>query len=194
MAGLAPALLDERELLLAYLAQQRQGVRNAAHGLTDEQARRTPLASALSMGGLIKHLAQTERGWIDMVLQRDSGTGDDRTSDYGEHFRLGADESLAEVLARYAEVATDTEAVMEWTDLDQAVPVPKGVAWFPPDVEAWTVRWVLLHLIEETSRHAGHADIIRESIDGATMYELMAAVEGWPDTDWLKAWKPSPSA
>ena len=48
----------------------------------------------------------------------------------------------------------------------------------PRDVEAWSVRWVLLHLIEETARHAGHADIVRESIDGAQMYELMAAVEG----------------
>jgi hypothetical protein len=53
------------------------------------------------------------------------------------------------------------------------------------------VRWVLLHLIEELARHAGHADIVRESIDGATAYELMAAAEGWPETDWLKPWKPA---
>lgn len=75
-------------------------------------------------------------------------------------------------------------------DLDRPVPVPKGVPWFPDDVEAWSVRWVLLHLIEEIARHAGHADIIRESIDGATMYALMAAAEGWPPTDWLKPWEP----
>lgn len=54
-------------------------------------------------------------------------------------------------------------------------------------VEAWSVRWVLLHLIQETARHAGHADIIRESLDGATMYELMAASEGWLDD--LKRWQ-----
>ncbi len=76
-------------------------------------------------------------------------------------------------------------------ELDQLVPVPKGVPWFPDDVEAWSVRWVLLHVIEETARHAGHADISRESIDGATMYELMAGAEGWPATDWLKPWEPS---
>ena len=57
--------------------------------------------------------------------------------------------------------------------------MPKGVPWFPRDVEAWSVRWVLLHIIEETARHAGHADIIREALDGATMYALMAAAEGW---------------
>ena len=74
--------------------------------------------------------------------------------------------------------------------LDAPVPVPKGVPWYPDDVEAWSLRWVLLHLIEEIGRHAGHADIVRESIDGATMYELLAAVEGWPATDWLQPWTP----
>jgi Protein of unknown function (DUF664) len=91
----------------------------------------------------------------------------------------------------YDEVAKETEAVVAGiADLGQPVPVPKGVPWFP-DIEAWSVRWVLLHLIEETARHAGHADIVRESIDGATMYELMAAAEGWPATDWLKPWEPA---
>ena len=57
------------------------------------------------------------------------------------------------------------------------------------------MRWVVLHLIEEIGRHAGHADIVRESIDGATMYELMAAVEGWPATEWLQPWTaPAPVA
>ena len=58
------------------------------------------------------------------------------------------------------------------------MPVPKGVPWYPDDVDAWSVRWVLLHLVEEIGRHAGHADIVRESIDGATMYALMAARRG----------------
>ncbi len=72
--------------------------------------------------------------------------------------------------------------------------MPKGVPWFPADVEAWSVRWVLLHILEETARHAGHADIVRESIDGATMYELMAGAEGWPETEWLKPWRPPAAA
>ena len=74
MPGQAPALTDERELLLAYLAQQRDGIRYAAHGLTEAQARLTPAASALSIGGLIKHVATMERGWIDLVLQRQHPT------------------------------------------------------------------------------------------------------------------------
>lgn len=194
MPGTVRPVSDEREGLLAFLAQQRDAVRIAAHGLTDEQARQTPTASALSVGGLVKHLAATERGWIDLVLQRESSGSDE---DYVAGFRLGPDETLAGALERYAEVARETEEVIAGiADLDQPVPVPKGVPWFPDDVDAWSVRWVLLHLIEETARHAGHADIIRESVDGATFYPLMAAVEGWPATPWMRPWaantSPSP--
>jgi hypothetical protein len=70
--------------------------------------------------------------------------------------------------------------------------VPKGVPWYPTDVGAWSIRWVLLHLIEETARHAGHADIIREHVDGATAFPLMAADEKWPESPWMKPWKPAP--
>jgi uncharacterized damage-inducible protein DinB len=191
MPGQAPPLTTERELLLAYVAQQRDGMRNAAYGLTDEQARRAPSASSLSIGGLIKHVADMEKSWIDLVLQRNRGGRGSQESEYEDNFRLGTDETLVEVLARYDEVAKQTDAVVAGiADLGQEVPVPKGVPWFPDDVEAWSVRWVLLHLIEETARHAGHADIVRESIDGATMYELMAAAEHWPSTDWLQPWTP----
>jgi hypothetical protein len=105
-----------------------------------------------------------------------------QTLDYAAGFRLEAGETLADALAAYAAVAAETEAIIgAIPDLGQPVPVPKGVPWFPQDVEAWSVRWVLLHLIQETARHAGHADIIRESLDGATMYALMAAAEGWQE-------------
>ena len=76
-------------------------------------------------------------------------------------------------------------------DLDTPVPVPRDVPWFPADVELWSIRWVAHHLINELARHSGHADIIRESIDGATMYDLIAGLEDWPETDWIKPWKPA---
>ena len=169
MPGQAPPHTDERQLLLAYIDQQRDGLRNAAFGLTDEQARLTPTASPLSVGGLVKHVADTERGWIDLVVQRDrGGSQEEKIASYEDGFRLLADETLAGALAHLDEVARETEAVIAGVpDLDRAVPVPKGVPWYPDDVEAWTVRWVLLHLVEEIARHAGHADIIRESLDGA---------------------------
>lgn len=193
MPAQAPALSDERALLLVYIAQQRDGVRNAAFGLTDEQARLTPTVSSLSIGGLIKHVAKTERGWIDMVraVPRTTDQADDE-ADYVDGFRLRDDETLADALAAYELVQRETEEVLaSIDDLGRDVPVPKGVPWFPDDVEAWSVRWVLLHVIEETARHAGHADLIREAIDGATMYPLLAAAEGWPATDWLQPWTPS---
>ena len=189
MPGQAPPASDERQLLLGFLTQQRDGIRNAAYGLTDEQARLTPVASTLSIGGLVKHAANMERTWLDMTLQRDSGEGEQES--YEDSFRLGPDETLASALATYERAIKQTDDAIAQLDLDQAVPVPQGVPWFPDDVEAWSVRWVVLHLIEEVARHAGHADIIREAIDGATMYALMAAAEGWPATDWLQPWQPT---
>jgi hypothetical protein len=191
MPGQAPVLTDETSQLLAYIAQQRDGLRYAAYGLTDDQARRTPTAGALSIGGLLKHAAATEEGWIDLaaVRERDQSQAEQEAA-YEAGFTLLPGETLAGVLMRYDQVAHDTEAAVAALDLDQPVPVPQGVPWYPDDLDAWSVRWVLLHLVEETARHAGHADIVRESIDGATMYELMAAAEGWPATDWLTPWSP----
>ena len=190
MPGNVPPVADEREGLLAFLDQQRQGVRNAAFGLTDEQARQAPTVSTLSVGGLVKHLAQMERNWASIMVQR---AGQD--ADYDDGFRLREDETLADVLADYAKAAEETTAAVAGiADMGQPVPVPKGVPWFPDDVDAWSVRWVLLHLIEETARHAGHADLVREAVDGATCWPLMAAAEGWPATPWVQPWQPATGA
>jgi uncharacterized damage-inducible protein DinB len=139
----------------------------------------------------VKHVADTERVWIDTV----AGRRDVSSFDYADGFVLGPTETLAGVLARYDEVAAETERVVSSIDdLGRAVPVPRDAPWFPADVDAWSVRWVLLHVIEETARHAGHADIVREAIDGATAYPLMAAVEGWEPTPWLRPWTPPSEA
>src|SRR5215210_5163676 len=111
MPGNAPPLTDERELLLAYIAQQRDGLRNAAFGLTDDQARLTPTAGTLSIGGLVKHVANTERHWVDLALnQQRARERAEQEQDYFDGFRLREDETLAGVLAAYAEVAAETEA------------------------------------------------------------------------------------
>ena len=189
MPGNVRPVADERDGLMAYLAHQRYLLKLAAHGLTDEQARSVPSASALSVGGLIKHTATVEREWIGIVLGRSGGNDYEA---YETNFRMGPDETLTDVYAFYDRIAQDTEEVIAGTsDLGRPVPVPKGVPWFPDDVEAWSVRWVLLHIIEETARHAGHADIIRESLDGATAIPLMAAAEGWPPNPWLQPWTPT---
>ena len=189
MPGSVQPVADERDGLLAYLAQQRYVLRLTSFGLTDEEARLTPTAGTLSVGGLVKHLAFVERAWMGHVLQRPAAGS---VEDYGSYFRLQGDETLAWALDLYEEAAAETDAVIAGIDdLGQAVPVPRDVPWFPKDVEAWSVRWVLLHLITETARHAGHADIVREAIDGASAYPLMAAAEGWPATPWLQPWEPA---
>ncbi|MGI9004225.1 MAG: DinB family protein [Pseudonocardia sp.] len=191
MPGTPGPVADEHAGLLAFLAPQRYVLRIAAYGLTDEQAIAAPSTSPLTVGGLIKHSALTERSWIAIMAGHPS-TGQDA---YQDTFSLAAGETLADVLALSDEVARETEeALAAEPDLGRPIPVPRGVPWFPLDVEAWSVRWVLLHLIEETARHAGHADIVRESIDGATAFPLMAAAEDWPATPWMQPWEPaSPS-
>ena len=188
MPGQVGPIANEQQGLLAYLAQMRHVLRLTAYGLTDEQVRATPSASALSIGGLIKHCASTEEGWIDQVL------AEPQELDYGRYaanFRLADDESLDDVLARYDRIAERTErAVAEIGDLEHLIPIDHSVPWNSKDMTHWTLRWILLHLIQETARHTGHADIIRETVDGATAYPLMAAAEGWPETDWLKPWRP----
>lgn len=188
MPGMAPSTGDERQDLLAYLAQERYVLRLSTHGLSDDQARLRPSASSLSLGGLVKHATAVERMWASIVEQhRREGS----TEDYQAGFEMRPGETLGELLSAYEAAAQATGAVVSSiTDLGHPVPVPRGVPWFPRDLEAWTLRWVLLHLITETARHAGHADIIRETIDGATAFPLMAAAEGWEPTPWIQPWQP----
>jgi uncharacterized damage-inducible protein DinB len=184
MPGLVPPITDERELLLAFLAQQRDAVRYAAHGLTDEQADMSPSVSALSVAGIIKHVAQVERAWVSFL-----GAGDTTvfapTDDYADGFRLEEGETLGDVLALAAEQARQTDEVVSAIDDLGALlaPTTDVVPWIPAGLR-WTPRWVLLHLIEEVARHAGHADVVRESIDNATCWTLMAAAEGWSMEAW----------
>ena len=189
MAGQVGAIGNEQEGLLAFLAQARYNLRLTAFGLTPEQLRAAPSASALSVGGLIKHCAATEEGWIATV-RKEPQTVD--YAAYAEGFRLADDETIEDVFARYDRVAAHTEqTVTEIGDLGFQIPIDHSVPWNRKDVDFWTLRWVLLHLIEETARHNGHADIVRESVDGATAFPLLAAAEGWHATEWLKPWQPA---
>ncbi|MEY2444175.1 MAG: hypothetical protein QOE00_755 [Ilumatobacteraceae bacterium] len=191
MPGNVPAVHGERAHVLAYLDQQRSAIRLTAYGLTEAQSRSTPTVSSLSVGGLIKHATAMERGWMDIVLQK-KASSENRVDDYRDDFTMGPDETLQQILEDNERCGIATEQILTGIDdLGHPVPVPRDVPWFPHDVEAWELRWVLLHLIEEIARHAGHSDIIREHIDGGTMHPIMAAAEGWPDSPWLQRWQPS---
>lgn len=197
MPGLPPPAAGERQTLIEFLRFNQKAFFAVAHGLTDEQARATPSVSALSIGGLIKHAAGVQRSWLERVVSApifpppDPRPLEEQMAEYQDQYAMRDDETLSGLLDKLRAVNADVVRVFADKDLDTPVPVPPDVPWFPKDVEHWTVRWVALHLIEELTRHAGHADIIRESTDGATMYELMAAHEEWPETDFLKRWRPA---
>jgi uncharacterized damage-inducible protein DinB len=184
MPGLGPPVADERAALLSYLSQQRDGIRYATHGLSDEQARARPSVSELSLGGLVKHVALVEQAWVTFMREGDSSVFLP-PDDWADGFRLVGGEALADVLRFSADVAGHTEKVVnELPDLAAPLPATRpGAPWIPAGL-VWTPRWILLHLIEETARHAGHADIVRESLDRATCWTLMAAAEGWPAQEW----------
>ena len=162
----------ERADILAGLASARHFLRFTARDLTDEQVRQRTTASELTLGGLIKHVAATEQGWVDFVLDGPSemkdfsAMTDADMARWTDGFRLLPDETLAGVLADYEKVAQRTdELVASLPDLNLAHPLPNA-PWFPPG-EKRSARRVFLHIIAETAQHAGHADIIRESLDGA---------------------------
>ncbi|MGW7056169.1 DinB family protein [Streptomyces sp. NPDC054887] len=169
---------DERGALLAFLDAERGGVRRALIGLTDEQAATTPSASDLSLSGLLKHVSEVEEGWLARARQVAPEVR--RTeADWGDSFRLTGDETVESRLAYWARVARRTEEfVRSLPSLDETFPLPDE-PWFP-DSERVSMRWLLLRLITEMSRHSGHADIIRESLDGRTAFELVALERGVP--------------
>src|SRR3954452_17595325 len=163
-------LTGERADLLETLGRHRHFLRFPARGLTDEQARTRTTASELTIGGLIKHVTFVERGWARFIVEGPTGlpSGDDPESvaAHGDSFQLREDETLAGALAAYKEVAAGTdELVRTLPALDLSHPLPPA-PWFAPGAR-WSARRVLLHLIGETAQHAGHADIVREALDGA---------------------------
>ncbi|MFF7451244.1 MULTISPECIES: DinB family protein [unclassified Streptomyces] len=170
---------DERGALLSFLEEQRGGIRRSLLGLTDEQAATRPSASELSLSGLLKHVAETEQGWIARARGEAPAVKRDE-SNWHECFTLVEGETVAQQLAYWEEVAAETEAFIRAVpSLDDTFPLPND-PWFPPD-ERVSMRWLVLHLIRETARHAGHADIVRESLDGATAFALVAQEQGG---DW----------
>lgn len=148
---------DERELLLAFLAHQREKVVATLGGLTDEQARWRPDGKLISLIGIVNHLTQVEWRWIDGSLLHE------KVSRTEEEFHPADDATLADVLAAYEQRARDTEAAVRAASGLDVQCVARV-----PGYDEMDLRFVLVHLIEETAHHAGHADSTREMLDGAT--------------------------
>ncbi|WP_263248857.1 DinB family protein [Saccharopolyspora rosea] len=170
MPTLVRAATDERDGLLAFLEEQRASLRRAVHGLTDEQAAARPTVSGPCLGGVIKHVTAAERNWVDVLAGRPSPE-----RDWDAEFRVLDGETLDGLVEAYRAQARDTESVVSGVaDLGAPLDI-SPLSSLLPEGTVRTPRWVLSHLIQETARHAGHADILRETLDGATAYQLIEA-------------------
>ncbi|MDX3087490.1 MULTISPECIES: DinB family protein [Streptomyces] len=166
------SLTGERADLLESLRRARHFLTFTVRDLDDEQAGRRTTESELCPGGLIKHVTSVERSWAEFIVKGTSAMPDFTTfteEDFArraDDFRMLPGDTLDGVLAEYAKVAERTdELVASLPDLDVSHPLPKA-PWFEANA-SWSARRTLLHIIAETAQHAGHADILREHIDGA---------------------------
>lgn len=197
MPFFAPSVTTESDALFSYLEQQCTQLKLTALGLIDEQARSTPTASPLSISGLVAHAAQVLNGWLQQVKDPTRHIDEEEYPTINDGLGLNGmfdgsglpDLDIAEVVVIFeksmAEIEVARRTVEEnGIDLGTVVPTP-GNPWMPKDF-VMNVRWILCHLNTEIARHAGHADIIRESIDGAIAYQLNAQADGepWPPAGW----------
>ncbi|MBC3190647.1 DinB family protein [Pseudonocardia sp. C8] len=169
LTSTAAGLSGERATLLETLAKHRMLLRHTVANLSEADARRRPTASALTLAGILKHVEGVERGWVDFILtgvvagaedwERQAEAGDER-----DDFALDESDTLESLLARYTETAARTDELVRTVDLDLSHPLPPA-PWFPAGT-MWSARQAFAHIIGETAQHSGHADIVRESIDG----------------------------
>lgn len=158
----APKTGGEREQLVAMLDYFRATVLMKADGLTDEQARTSLVPSKLTtVGGLVSHLTYVEQYWFGVVFEgREDPWAERFKVDNDAEFTAGQSIPLAELVAEYAAECERSRAVVAKHELADTVTTPRGVSF--------NLRWVMIHMIEETGRHVGHLDLLRELLDGST--------------------------
>lgn len=155
-----PKAADEKTSVLAYLDYQRATMLHKVEGVTDEQARFSPVPSGTSLWGLVAHLTMVERWWLTAVV----ADADDvefpwSDEDPDADWRGPEGASFADVVTAYEAECERSRAITADVDLDRATSTRRAK-------HGWSVRAVLLHMIEETARHCGHADLLREMVDG----------------------------
>jgi uncharacterized damage-inducible protein DinB len=159
-----PYTADEKTTLLAALQSHRDVMLWKLEGLADEQQRRPMVPSGTSLLGLVKHLANAEYGWFCETFGRPTEPLTDISQDPEADMRAAEGESTEEIVAFYRRACAAADAAIEELALDET-----GTAYTGRTV---SLRWVLVHMIEDTVRHAGHADILRELLDGGTGHHL----------------------
>ena len=149
----------EKESLHVSLERHRQAVLWKIEGLDDEQLRRPMTPTGTTLLGLVKHLGAMEYNWFSEPFGRETEPLPLSDDDPEMDLRIEPDETTADILGFYERSRAASDAVIDKHGVEDL-----GTAWFGEQV---SMRWVLIHMIEETARHAGHIDIVRELIDGA---------------------------
>jgi uncharacterized damage-inducible protein DinB len=162
-----PETGTELDLLTSYLDHQRETVLLKTEGLSREQLAQPLPPSSLTLGGLLNHLALVEDSWFRVrfagLPDDDLWAGIDWTADPDREFRTAAELEPEDLRRRYRDACAGSRAVVRAAESLDQLSVEKR-----QNGKHFQLRWVLLHLIEETARHAGHADLLREAIDGTT--------------------------
>lgn len=157
-----PYMADERETLVAFLNAHRAILLWKLEGLSEEDAKRPMVPSGTSMLGMVKHLAWVERWWFVDFIGGTSLNYPWSDEDPDADFRIEDGEMIATISQLYADAVAEANAVIDAAESLEVTATVRGTER--------TLRWTLVHMIEETARHIGHADILREQIDGATGY------------------------
>ncbi len=159
-----PEAAPESEMLAAFLDYHRATLLWKVDGLSEADLRRPLTPSGMTLLGLIKHLAYVERWWFQAVFAGEDVDFPWSDADPDADWRVGPDEGVATILDLYRAQAARTREIVAAATLDDDARRPRT----RPPGGIQTLRWIVLHMIEETARHNGHADLMREAIDGAT--------------------------
>ena len=153
----------EKETLHSSLQQHRELMLWKLEGLDDDALRRSPVPSGTTLLGLVKHLGAVESGWFCLTFGRETEPLPFDDDDENADLRVEPGETTADIVAFYRRAWVTADQVISELDLDDT-----GTSWVG---DAVSLRWVLVHMIEETARHTGHADVVRELLDGTTGYK-----------------------
>ena len=183
----------EKDTLLEWIDDALVNARSIVHGLAADQLLFRPVASSeLTLGWLLLHIGEVAEDWFRRTAEAPHAPDTGRT--LVEEFewadavnRVDPGATIEEILAEYDRRCTAGLEHLRVTDLDVVVPVPERMPWFPPGQPPFNGRWVVMHVLNEVARHCGHADILREAIDGRTMYDLIAEDQGI-DLTYIGAW------
>lgn len=183
----------ERENLIEWIDSELINARSIVHGLTGDQLRARPVPSSeLTLGWLLLHIGEVAESWTARALAAPDEPATGRS--LPEAFawaetvnRVAPDASAEEVLAEFDRRHAAALDNLRAADLDASVPAPSEMPWFPSGQPPFNGRWAALHALNEIARHSGHADILREAVDGQTMYDLIAENQGI-DMSYIGEW------